>query len=684
LSAEVIDSRYEIIEPLPRTETDSSRIYKARDNSEERVVALKVISRSAISTSDPNLAARLSDVAGQAIALEDVKRLEHPNILRLYDYGNLESSGDFYVASEYLRGITLQERIRRVAPFSLAIATDIAAAIAEALNYAHHQGVVHGDLTPANVVLSPEGQIKVGDFMAHPLPDEAVGSAGFDALTAKDVYELGGIIYQMLTGLAPTPDGDSLVSAVEHNPNVPPALDGIVQKAMHPVPAQRYPSAAALLADLRAVSDALRSGKPLAWSPLADKRVQRPPAVAAPPPSTAPPVIEAPELKVAQKARPVEEDDDRYIDDFKEPPNVIGIIVKVLLVLGLMAVAFFSWKLTQFIAVPNDVVVPNLIGKTFEEASRIAEHDHFNLVEGGADYSSKWQENQIYRQEPVSGRSVKAGKDVVVYKSLGPKTLTVPDLVGMGEDRALRTLQEAGLPVGKRTEEYSQAAEKGNVISQQPLKSAQVPRGMPIDYVVSKGKEPPEKPEGLEAHATGPNSIDITWKPAPHAETYTVVRTLDGETKIIAQDLKDTHLTDSGLSPNTDYTYTVTSKNNIGESDSSDAISAVTEASPDEQPVISPDIKVVPPSADTPPSGAGGGDSAPPRMRQFTIRFRVPVNLKGTHHVQLEVQDATGTNLVYDETREPGDWVNTPMNAFGNKVVFRVYLDGKLIKQQTK
>lgn len=161
MSTQVINTRYEIFETTPLSETSPFVLSKARDLEEGRVVTLQVLPSEALGT---NPEARQELAQDFQSAVREAQRLDNPGILRVYDQGVAENGEDLYVVREYVRGITLQERIRRIAPFTLAVAVDIAVAVTEALDAAHRAGVAHGDLRPAKVLLSPEGQIKAADF----------------------------------------------------------------------------------------------------------------------------------------------------------------------------------------------------------------------------------------------------------------------------------------------------------------------------------------------------------------------------------------------------------------------------------------------------------------------------------------------------------------------------------------
>ena len=693
MSAPVINPRYEILETTPGPETPPYQFAKARDREEGRVVALQIVPADIFGSDTDQIRAFQN-------AVRQAQTLDNSGILRVFDQGIAEDTGDLYVVREQIRGITLQERIRRIAPFTLAVATDIAQAVAEALVAAHQEGIAHGDLRPAHVLLSPEGQIKTADFVYGALitsPTEAASRAAYlapeltrsgAATPAGDIYALGALLYEMLTGVIPLAGGTRVTSPRDVNPSVPSALDGLVQKALQSDAVFRYKSAAAMLADLQAIRDALRTGKSLAWSPLTEKlnervpkttekRLPRLPVDAQSGPATSGVLSEA--------VQDIEEE--RYGMREREPSPLLGRVTAALIVLLVLGVIGLSWYFVKdFAEVPNDIQVPNLIGKTFDDAKQIADQQHFTLVESqDSAYSDTMPENQIYQQVPLPGRTIKAEKEVTVYRSLGPRLLTVPDLTGMTQDRANRALQQSNLPLGSITQEYNESVGDGIVMHQSPDGNSKVARNTAVNFVVSKGKQPPDAPTGAAGTASGPDKAALHWDTMPRAESYTILRSLDGDIATIARGLTDTHFTDTNLKPNTTYAYTINAVNSAGESGPSDSVLVTTEAKPI-APIVLPDNTIVTPPDD---SGTPTDQTPPPddsqagRLRQFTISISVPRHPRRTRHVQIEVQDTTGTNLVYDENHDPGEDIKVPIQAFGNKGTFRIFLDSKLVEQRT-
>ena len=717
MSVQVSDPRYEILENSAGPETPPYQFAKARDREEGRVVVLQMVPAALLGA---DARARQEFQA----AVREAQTLDHPGILRVFGQGVAEG-GDLYVVRELLRGITLQERIRRIAPFTLAVAADIAQAITEALVAAHRAGTAHGDLRPGHVLLSPEGQIKTADFaygavvaaregepgrLAYLAPELAAG----DSSTAGDIFALGATLYEMLTGVPPLAGTTRVSSPRDVNPGVPPALDGLVRKALAPDPNARYRSASALLGDLQAVREALRTGRSLAWSPQSEKsadrggepeRLPRPPVgeatLVAPRAEAVIPAagtlsaaaldLEAERQEEKQPMRAKEAIRERRE---REPASALGRLTAAVIVLGVLFLIGLSlYFVKDFAAVPDDVQVPNLIGKTFDDAKRTAGQQHFTLVLSQAsDYSDTMPENQIYRQDPPPGRTIKAEKEVVVFCSLGPRLLSIPPIVGTTQDYATRALQQASLPLGDIAQEYSDRVAAGIVIRQTPEGGSKVARNTAVNFTVSKGKQPPEAPSGAAGEADGTDKADLHWHAAARAESYTILRSLDGDTKTLARGLSDTRFTDTNLKPDTTYSYTINAVNSAGESGPSDSVLVTTQAKA--PPLVMPSNAVVIPAPDAGPtpdaSGATvvGADPLPAaaraaRLRQFTIEFRVPRHARRAQNVQIDLQDVTGTNLVYDETPASGEMISVPLQGFGNKITFRILINGKIVKQQT-
>ena len=259
----------------------------------------------------------------------------------------------------------------------------------------------------------------------------------------------------------------------------------------------------------------------------------------------------------------------------------------------------------------------------------------------------------------------------------GPQLIDVPDLSQMTLNKAQGVLQDSGLPVGSIDNEYDNVVPKGIVTGQQPAAGSNVSQETAVNLTVSNGPPPPPAPGDVSATSTIPGEIDLSWDDVPIAATYNVYR--DGSK--VASALPQTTYSDVGLDESSTHTYTITAVNSNGESPKSSPVTSTAEPADMAQPATPTPVTTPDAVASPPPSVAT--DVGTPKQRQFEIKFQVPQS-GGSHNVQIEVQDTTGTNVVYDEDRFAGDTVDETFTAFGNRVVFRIFLDGKLVKQQTK
>ena len=777
----VLSGRYELLEAL-QTGTFLAA-FRARDQSAGGIVTVKIVPPAG---DRPDLIALLKSGLGQTFALT------HPNIVRPLDGGeDRANDAPLFLVEEYVRGIDLKERIRRAAPFQLTAATDTALAIADALQVAHSKNVFHGDVRPQNVVVGPDNQIKLSGFGIAPAQNKAVAndpeqlarivayaapelSLSNAPTAAADLYALGVVLFEMLTGDVPF-KGDSAVQvALKHAQNpvpsprqvsdaVPRALDGMVQKLLAKRPEDRYADANALITDLRAVRDALKYGRSLAWSPLDSKEIasavaaldaaattadasaavasaallpvagttaaavvspallaepvaasatfdpygnetgDAPPAVPAPattkpaasripaptpvapvpvpaaPPSTptlaplaadeatrvmptsprlAPPAAAAsssawadapaprrvpnplpvapPETPAPQAATalaiaperlpfappapgtyvlsdPIPEGDavpaankraSRPRSEPKEPPPVsyrasrwltsLNIFFLLLIVGGIVLLAY---QTTNFFRTQADVVVPNLVGKSFDEAKQIASANKFELATVDEQFNDKYPTDQIYQISPPAGRHIREGRSVEVWISKGPRLVTVPDVHDVSLDKARRLIEKSGLTMGGYTGEYDPLAAKGNVLRQVPEAGENRPRGSRVELVYSKGEEP---------------------APTPY---------------------------------------------------------------PDPTPYVEPSPEPIPDENGNIPSPAPSSD--PDRTRYFDIAYNVPRDGQ-PHRVRIDVTDKNGPRSVYDEAKNAGEAVRFRVEGVGKPIVIKVYDNDQLTKETTQ
>jgi serine/threonine-protein kinase len=558
LATDQVNDSFEILE---RTGDGALfEVFKARQKESGRVVALKMLLPAY--QADAALASALRH------SMRAVLGLSHPNIARVESVE--DANGIPYVVTEYVRGINLKERIRRIAPFTLSVATDFAISIAEALQYAHSQGAVHGDVRPQNVVVSPEGALKVTDFGLTPVllaSQEAAGAnlgrsipyqapelaSGAPASPATDIYSLGVVLFEMLTGGLPYQGETPLLMAARHqqervpsartfNPGVPRSLDGIVMKAMLKRPADRYASAADLLTDLRSVRDALRFGKPLSWSPLdgqdidalAIAGVVAAPVVAA----AATPDGPVPSPRAARPRREREPDPEPAAGVARMPakaannanndaisPFLKFLLAGVTMVLLVSVIAAAAVWMATF-AKPPEQVFPKLVGMNIEAARGAAEKANVRLMEHET-FHEKIAAGTVLRTDPdLSGRPVRPGRSINVWVSKGSKMVYVPDVTNKHKDEADSLIKQSGMILGNVDRQHSDKVAFDYVISQNPRPRKRVKRDQEINLIVSDGPKP-EPPVATPPDEGVPTE---TTEPAPDAQGGETTTSAEGAT----------------------------------------------------------------------------------------------------------------------------------------------------------
>ena len=483
--AQVFNGRYEIVRPIARG--GMADVFLARDQLLDRPVALKVLF--------PELSVDRSFVERFRREAQAAANLAHPNVVSVYDFG--EEDGTSFIVMEFVDGRTLTSILREEGPLLADRAAAIGADVAAALAFAHRNGVVHRDVKPGNVLIDGSGHVKVTDFgIARAANTEenltqagaVMGTAtyfspeqaqGYPVDGRSDVYSLGVVLYELVTGRPPF-TGDNPVSIAykhvqEHpptprsiNPAVPPAFEAIVLQAMAKDPAERYANAEELRADLLR----FRQGRAVA---------------AAPPLPTQAVAATTVQQAVGERTRMVSATE---VAAPPASPRRTGAYVALLFVmLAALAVLLFLLGKTLGIFGGEEgtaiVPVPTVIGKTADEADRI-------LTEAGFEVERQMENNQaeaniVFGQTPTPGEKVPEGSTVTLRVSQGEADVTVPNVVGDSAEDATDELRAAGFQVTQTTQADRQAPE-GRVLSQDPRGGEKKPKGTTIKLVVSSGK----------------------------------------------------------------------------------------------------------------------------------------------------------------------------------------------------
>ncbi len=495
-------------------------VYRGTDTTLERPVAIKVL-REELAHQD-ELVARFRREAHAAA------KLTHPNIVQIYDTG--VDQGRYYIVMEYLPEPNLKRIIAEYAPLPQRKVLEFATQAAEALEYAHRNGIVHRDVKPQNILFSDTGQVKLSDFgiaaaagtpgltadgkvlgSAHYMSPEQV--QGASAGPMSDIYSLGVVLYEALTGRVPF-DGDTAAEiAAKHlrevppsprsiNPNISPAMEYVVTKAMARDPQRRYRSAAELLADLRRLAQGAELDQTGVLVPpaLPDATIALP---SAPPAATLGGTYEPPAIPAPPRRLP-----ERHPQPSAAPAILAGIGVGLLIILVIVGVVFLvRAALYPGSHPPSTVEVPNLKGLSEQEArQRIEER---GLVVGRIDQEHDEAEpvGKVTDQYPPPGETVPAGSKVDLVINLGKEVVSVINVVGETVPRAQALLEAAGLSLGEVRELSHATVPKGIIFEQDAKPGTQVEKGVAISVSVSTGPEAEPAPEtGSQAGTQTPST----------------------------------------------------------------------------------------------------------------------------------------------------------------------------------
>lgn len=520
MESRILGERYELIQKAG--EGGMAVVYKAKDLKLNRNVALKILKDSFKENDDI-----IEKFKREATAIAN---LSNPNIVNVLDVGSQD--GINYIVMEFIEGKTLKEIVVEKGKLPAEVAIRIAVKVSIALECAHKNNIIHRDIKPHNILVTPDGTVKVTDFGIAKSMDSAtiahtntiIGSAHyFSPEQAKggyidyrtDIYSLGVVMYEMVTGKVPF-DGDTPVTvALKHiqealvppnelTPELPLNLNNLIVKCLEKDPINRYQTAKELTQDLDKIKD---DSNAIIGSSVNENEFTR---VMAPINIEETAMIQNSDMEEGLKSSLeedseilYEDDDDDYEDEYgnrydeereeiKKPKKKMktGFIWAIVVVLVIAVGGFFGVMLagkTGATGSATKEVIPNVV--TLTQSAAEAKIKELGLVPQIVEQSNDATKGSVFKTEPSAGQKLQKGSTVTLYVSSGAEKITIPDVSSLSVNSAKQTLTSAGLTNITTSEQNSNSIPKGQVIGTTPAVGAQVAPDEAITILVSSGPE---------------------------------------------------------------------------------------------------------------------------------------------------------------------------------------------------
>ena len=632
----ILDNRYKIISKIGVG--GMADVFKGEDTLLGRPVAVKILHSNF--AGDDDFVARFKREAQAA------GKLSHPNIVSMYDVGF--DQGYHYIVMEYIEGETLKEYITRHERLSIDNAVNFTIAIAEGLEHAHAMGIVHCDIKPHNVLITKQGRIKVTDFgiaramnagttmmytnsimgSAHYLSPEQASGKPVNGST--DIYSLGAVLYEMLTGRVPyegeTPISvalkhvrERLIPPTRYNPSIPTLLEAAVIKALAKRPEDRFSNITEMIAALRMSQGFVNSNSGRRAPHDFGTQVMTP----------------VPETSYGEP----DEEDEVYYGGETQPEGWMAKLSRlpqkyILLGAFIVFLLAFVWAFLSFGNFWSNatVDVPNVVGKQVIVAKHILEDNHLRVSVSEVS-NPDVPAGQVISQSPEANEQVKEQRTVHLVVSKGVGDITMPDITGMTLDQARTRLKSLGLVIGKITTASDDSKEDGVILMQSPPGDSKVTKGATVDVTVNRVKS-----KKVEL----PNLVGMTVKDAKDA------------------------LTSLGL--------------NVGAiSGAGDDTAVITQQSPEAGSSLDANTSVAltAEAKKTTPASNNSGNN----VTKGTVDITVPSG-KANQAVRIVVSDDSGSRTVFDGTAQPGERIVKDVSGTG-RVQIQVYLNGALVQDQT-
>lgn len=635
----ILDNRYKILEKVGTG--GMAIVYKAQDVLLDRIVAVKVLHGKY--GNDHDFVVRFRQEA-QAAA-----KLSHPNIVNIYDVGYDESV--HYIVMEYVRGETLKEYIEKHGHLPINTSIQIAFDIGDALENAHKNGIVHCDIKPHNILVTETGRIKVADFgiaravnstmntqedhavlgSVHYFSPEQASGAPLDERT--DIYSLGVVMYEMMTGVIPF-EGETAISvALKHmqddiplptkyNRRIPRLVEQCILKAMAKNPDDRFQSIGEMMSELRLSQGFVNTNR--GAMPIIKNTFDQPkPQVSK---------AKAPAKKPNILSRFMD-----WISSHSQKTIIFGMI-------GVFLVAFM-WAFFSFgnFWSTENITVPDVTGKQVEIAEEILLKKHLDVSIKEID-SDEVPVGEVISQTPSGGAVVKENRTIYLTVSKGNKgaEVLIPDLRDLTLDEAKKKLKEIGLEIGAVKYSDSDEYDDGKIISQSPSSPDKVAKGTFVNVVVCK-KSDKDKDANKQAPTVTGMSLEAAIQVLEH----------------------------SG--------YTLGNVTNLDTSKANNQARVTAQQALDNK-VVDLTVEYPGDMAGTTPTGNENNQEPAGTTHYGTVNISVPEGAS-SQHVQIVVTDDNGSRVVYEKNQSGGDSITKNVSGTG-KTRVKVYINNNLVQDQ--
>lgn len=492
----ILSGRYELIEKIGRG--GMAEVWGGKDAVLGRNVAVKIMLPQF--AMDPEFVTRFRHEAASAA------NLQNPYIVNIYDWGHDEDIQ--YIVMEYVQGQDLKHLIQNKGVLPCKSAAKIGAQVCQALTTAHGQDIIHRDIKPQNIMIQPNGQVKVMDFgisraknSTEQKTQMVLGTAqyvspeqaqGLDLTAASDIYSLGIVLYESVTGRLPF-DGEDAVSVaikqVEEEPlppshlnrNVDPAFEAIVMKALSKNPEDRFLSVQEMFAALESYANG-RTDQSAAATQVMNHRPASGRTQAMPTPMNGNPRAYASAGDVAASTGEEEEPKSK-----KKKIAIIAGCVAAVLAIAIAVVIMF--------VLPKTVEVPDVAGQSVETAQSVIESADLKVGDTVEVPSADVEKGKVVGTDPEAGSSVEKGSTIDIQVSSGPSQVEVPDISNMTEDQAKNALSALGLKGVRDADVFSADIEEGRVAEQNPVANTSVNAGSTVHYSISAGADTVSVPD---------------------------------------------------------------------------------------------------------------------------------------------------------------------------------------------